>query len=132
MATVGIKGYAYCLNHAPETGLRYGNTPHVERETKGETEFLKELPSFLQSYEEAKDYAPNQAYIGGMPIEKLEEIPQPWYGNRLTGSGRYGSYGEIMPEDEFIGLMDICDVFDIIWLEKGFAASVKKSSRRAR
>ena len=126
MATVGIKGHAYCLMHAPETGYHYGNTPHVERETKGETEFLKELPSFLQSYEEAKDYAPNQAYIGGMPIEKLEEIPQPWYGNRLTGSGRYGSYGEIMPEDEFIGLMDICDVFDIIWLEKGFAASVRK------
>ena len=61
-----------------------------------------------------------------MPIEKLEEIPQPWYGNRLTDSGRYGSYGEIMPEDEFIGLMDICDVFDIIWLEKGFAAAVRK------
>ncbi len=126
MATVGIKGYAYCLNHAPETGLRYGNTPHVERETKGETEFLKELPSFLQSYEEARDYAPNQAYIGGIPIEKLEETPRPWYDNRLAGSGRYGAYGEIMPEDEFIGLMDICDVFDIIWLEKGFAATVRK------
>lgn len=126
MATVGIKGYAYCLNHAPETGLRYGNTPHVERETKGETEFLKELPSFLQSYEEARDYAPNQAYIGGIPIEKLEETPRPWYDNRLAASGRYGAYGEIMPEDEFIGLMDICDVFDIIWLEKGFAATVRK------
>lgn len=29
-----------------------------------------------------------------------------------------------MPEDEFLGLMDICDVFDLIWLEEGFAASV--------
>ena len=28
-----------------------------------------------------------------------------------------------MPEDEFLGLMDICDVFDLIWLEEGFAAS---------
>ena len=125
MATVGIKGYAYCLNHAPETGLRYGNTPHVERETKGETEFLKELPKFMQSYEEARDYAPNQAYIGGISIEKLHEALQPWYTNRLSGSSRYGTYGEIMPEDEFLGLMDISDVFDIIWLEKGFAASVR-------
>jgi betaine reductase len=126
MATVGIKGYAYCLNHAPETGCRYGNTPHVERETKGETEFIKELPSFLQTYEDARDYAPNQAYIGGVSLEKLEQTPQPWYTNRLSGSNRYGAYGEIMPEDEFLGLMDICDVFDIIWLEKNFAASVKE------
>ena len=126
MATVGIKGCAYCLNHAPETGFHYGNTPFVERETKGETEFLGELPSSMQSYEEAKDYAPNQAYIGGLPLDAMERIPQPWYVNRLAGSGRYGAYGEIMPEDEFLGLMDICDVFDIIWLEKGFAASVRE------
>lgn len=126
MATVGIKGYTYCLNHAPETGYHYGNTPHIERETKGETEFLKELPSFLQSFDDARDYAPNQAYIGGISLETLEQTPQPWYVNRLAGSNRYGAYGEIMPEDEFLGLMDICDVFDIIWLEKEFAASVRE------
>ena len=126
MATVGIKGYAYCLNHAPETGYHYGNTPHVERETKGETEFLKELPSYLQTYEDARDYAPNQAYIGGISLEKLEQTPQPWYTNRLTGANRYGAYGEIMPEDEFLGLIDICDVFDIVWLEKEFAAAVRE------
>ncbi len=125
MSTVGIKGYAYCLNHAPELGYHYGNTPYVEREAKGETEFLKELPSHMQSYEDARDYAPNQAYIGGLTIGDLEKAPQPWYVNRLAGSDRYGSYGEIMPEDEFLGLLDICDVFDIIWLEKGFAASVR-------
>jgi betaine reductase len=31
-----------------------------------------------------------------------------------------------MPEDEFIGLMDICAVFDLIWREKSFAASVRE------
>ena len=31
-----------------------------------------------------------------------------------------------MPEDEFLGLMDISDVFDLIWLEAGFAASVRE------
>lgn len=126
MTTAGIKGYAYCLNHAPETGFHYGNTPFIERETKGETEFLRELPSFMQKYEEARDYAPNQAYIGGMTLETLENSPQPWHGNRIAGSDRYGAYGEIMPEDEFLGLMDICDVFDIIWLETSFAASVRE------
>ena len=28
MSTVGIKSYAYCLNHAPETGSWYGGTPY--------------------------------------------------------------------------------------------------------
>ncbi len=126
MATVGIKGYAYCLNHMPEAGFYYGNTPYFERESKGETEFLRELPSFMQSYEEARDYAPNQAYIGGITLEALENSPRPWYVNRASGSGRYGAYGEIMPEDEFLGLIDICDVFDIVWLEESFAASVRE------
>jgi len=126
MATVGIKGCAYCLNHAPEAGFHYGNTPFIERETKGEPEVLKELTSFMQKYEEARDYAPNQAYIGGMTLDALENSPQPWYVNRIAGSKRYGAYGEIMPEDEFLGLMDICDVFDIIWLETSFASSVRE------
>ena len=53
MSSVGIKGYAYCLNHTPELGLHYGNTPFVEHETKGESEFLAKLPEHLQTYEEA-------------------------------------------------------------------------------
>ncbi|WP_024821871.1 MULTISPECIES: glycine/sarcosine/betaine reductase complex component C subunit beta [Aminobacterium] len=127
MSNVGIKGYAYCLNHVPELGLHYGNTPYVERHHhKGESEYLKGLPKHMQSYEEARDYAPNQAYIGGISLEEYETKAQPWYENRLEGSSRYGKYGEIMPEDEFLGLIDICDVFDIVWLEKGFASSVKE------
>lgn len=30
-----------------------------------------------------------------------------------------------MPEDEFLGLIDLCDVFDLIWLEKTFASNVR-------
>ena len=47
MANVGIRGYAYCLNHAPELGYHYGITPYVERETKGETDYMKELTSMM-------------------------------------------------------------------------------------
>ena len=127
MSSVGIKGYAYCLNHAPELCHHYRNTPYVERHHhKGESEFLKALPNHMQSFEDARDFAPNQAYIGGITLEEFEAKQQPWIENRLTGSSRYGKFGEIMPEDEFLGLIDICDVFDIIWLEKDFAASVKE------
>jgi betaine reductase len=125
MSSVGIRGYAYSLNHTPELALHYGNTPYIERLTKGETDFLKKLPEHLQSFEEALGYAPNQVYIGGLSLDEYEDQPQPWYENRIEKAERFGKYGEIMPEDEFLGLMDISDVFDIIWLEKDFASSVR-------
>ncbi|MDR2175925.1 MAG: DUF5940 domain-containing protein, partial [Synergistaceae bacterium] len=125
MSSVGIKSYAYCLNHTPELALRYGSTPFTEREAKGESDFLKALPKYVQTYEEAVSYAPNQAYIGGISYEEFEAAKTPWIGNRLKGARRYGRYGEIMPEDEFLGLMAVCDVFDLIWLEKSFAEGVK-------
>ena len=125
MSSVGIKGYSYCLNHTPELGLHYGSTPFVERETKGESDFLKNLPRYVQTYEKAAGYAPNQAYIGGIDYETFQAAKTPWIENYLTDAPRYGRYGEIMPEDEFLGLMALCDVFDLIWLEKSFAEGVK-------
>lgn len=123
MANVAIQGYAYCLNHVPYLAFHYGITPLTEREARGETEYLQKLKEKLQTYEEACSYAPNQAYIGGINLETLSAQPKPMYGNRLESPERRGKYGEIMPEDEFVGLMDICDVFDIVWLEEGFAAA---------
>ena len=45
--------------------------------------------------------------------------------NPVAQAQRFGEFGEIMPENEFLGLLDICDVFDLVWLEKGFAAAVR-------
>ena len=123
MATAGIKAAAYCLNFAPELALHYGGTPAQERKSKPDSEFLRALPEHAQTYKEAQAYAPNKTYIGAMSIDELEEAPAPWIDNLGTPE-RFGTFGEIMPEDEFLGLMDICDVFDLIWLEEGFAASV--------
>ena len=123
MATAGIKAAAYCLNFAPELALHYGGTPAQERKSKPDSEFLRALPEHTQTYEEAQAYAPNKTYIGAMSIDELEKAPAPWIDNLGTPE-RFGTFGEIMPEDEFLGLMDICDVFDLIWLEEGFAASV--------
>lgn len=124
MPNVSIRGYAYCLNHVPNLGFHYGNTPFTERKARGETEFIQTLKGKMQTFDEACRYAPNQAYIGAMDLENLSRQPSPMYENRLDQSLRNGKYGEIMPEDEFIGLMDICDVFDIIWLDEKFAATI--------
>ena len=123
MTTVGIKAAAYCLNFAPDLALYYGGTPAQERKTKPDSEFLRELPKHAQTWEQAAAYAPNKAYVGSMSLDELEKAPAPWIDN-LGETQRFGKFGEIMPEDEFIGLMDICDVFDLIWLEEKFAAAV--------
>lgn len=36
-----------------------------------------------------------------------------------------------MPEDETIGFLDLCDVFDLVWLEKDFAVKVKEKTGKA-
>ena len=51
---------------------------------------------------------------------------QPWYDKKVEGAGRYGKYGEVMPQDEFIGLMKIADAFDLVKLDKKFTQDVKK------
>ncbi|KEJ91790.1 glycine/sarcosine/betaine reductase complex component C subunit beta [Synergistes jonesii] len=126
MPNAAVKAAAYSLNHTPELALWYGNTPYVERLTHPDSEFLRDLPKFQQNYHEAASYAPNQTYIGAMEIEDFEKREKPWYKNLEPQERRYGRYGEIMPEDETIAFMDICDVFDLIWLEKGFAASIRE------
>jgi len=127
MPHAAIKGYAYCLNHTPELAKWYGVTPESERKARGETEFLKKLSGKMQTFEQACGYLPNQVYIGASELETLASHACPLYENRLKDAPRSGKYGEIMPEEEFLGLMDICDVFDIIWLEKGFAEKVRAS-----
>jgi betaine reductase len=126
MPNAAIHGVAYCLNHVPGLALHYGNTPYVEREAKGESDFLKALPAHEQDYDAAVRYAPNLAYIGARTLEELEAHPKPWYQNPTAEATRFGRFGEIMPEEEFLGLLDACDVFDLIWLERSFAASARE------
>ena len=49
----------------------------------------------------------------------------PWYDKETPNASKYGKFGEIMPQEEFIGLMQICDVFDLVKLEKNFASLSK-------
>ncbi len=125
MAHVSIKATSYCLNHTPELGFNYGTTPYLEHKEKQSESFVTEIPKLDQSYEDVCRYAPNLAYIGALDIEELSKRPKPMYENLEKNATRFGKYGEIMPEDEFLGLMNICDVFDLLWLEEGFVQSVK-------
>ena len=129
MNTVGIRATAYCLNFAPELALHYGGTPAQERRSGRDPGFLQALEAQAQTYGQAQAYAPNKTYIGAMSIDELQAAPRPWTEHPCEPA-RFGKFGEIMPEDELLGLMDICDVFDLIWLEEGFAARVAQRLAR--
>ncbi len=120
-----IKGTGYVLVHGPDFVIHNGTTQTTERIVNPESEYLKELPGHLRSYQKAVSYPPNQVYIGNLTPEDLRDYEFPWYDKEVPGADRYGKLGEIMPQDEFLGLVQICDVFDLVFLEKGFVATIK-------
>lgn len=121
-----LRGASYTLAYTPDMVIHDGATQVTERVVNPDGDYLKELPKHLRSFEDAVRYAPNQAYIGNLNNEELKAIEFPWYENPTDITDRTGKYGEIMPEDEYYGLMQICDTFDLVELEAGFAASVKE------
>ncbi len=125
MPNAAVKVCSNCLVHAPELAYHYGNTPYMERLSKPGSEFLAALPKAVQGYEEASRYAPNLTFIGALSTDELAARPQSWLENLEPQAVRDGKFGEIMPEDEFLGLMDMSDVFDLIWLSEEFAAQVR-------
>lgn len=121
-----VKGSSYVLIHAPDMVIHNGTTQTMEKLINLDSEYLKKLPGYLRKFEDVVAYAPNQAYIGSITPEDLRKVEQPWYRNGIEGADRFGKFGEIMPQDEFYALMQISDSFDLVKLEKSFAASVKE------
>ncbi len=110
-----ITSSAYALVHVPSF-VRYGSKP--SREISDDPEQLPLIEKHLRSFDEAVQYPPNQVFIGNLYPEQLHEIAQPWYEHPLENASRYGTYGEIMPEEEFLGLLKLSDDFDLIWFDK--------------
>ena len=111
---------------APELALHYGGTPSQERRAKpGFRGDLAALPGAGPERGGSCGLRPQQDSIGAGRAWR-NWPPRPRLAGNLGAPERYGKYGEIMPEDEFLGFMDICDVFDLIWLDKDFAARIKE------
>ena len=121
-----VKGSAYVLVHAPDMVLHNGTTQTTEKLLHPDSEYLQNLPKHLRSFEEAVNYLPNQVYIGNKKPEDLKEVEQPWYDKGCEGASDDGKFGEIMPQDEFIGLIKIVDVFDLVLLSEEFTKDVKE------
>ena len=120
-----IKGASYVLAHTPQMVVYNGTTQTTERIVNPESEYLKELESHLRSYEECVNYWPNQVYIGNATPEDLAGVEFPYYDKVKEGAERYGKYGEIMPEEEFILLVQACDQFEVVKIDKEFVSAHK-------
>ena len=111
------------MAHTPGL-VRHGSKP--SRDLLAEPRLARDLASHLRSYSEAAAYLPNRAFLGGIHPDDLLATPRPWHA--LNGeSPRRGPLGEIMPEEEFYGLLKISDAFDLVWLEEEFTKGVAAS-----
>ena len=109
-----IKGASYVLAHTPQMIYHNGTTQTTERVVNPESEYLKAIDSHLRTYEEVVNYWPNQVYIGNAHPDELAEVEFPYYDKVKEGAERYGKYGEIMPEEEFLLLVQAVDVFEVV------------------
>ncbi len=119
-----IRGASYALIHAPHLLLANGTTQAMERQKGSDSEYLKKLPDHLRTFSDVVGYLPNQVYIGNFEPGILETVPRPWFEYSTPDAIRYGTYGEMMPEDEFFGLLKIVDAFELVFLEKDFAEQI--------
>lgn len=120
-----IKGAGYILVHTPDMVIHNGTTQTTERIVNPESEYLKELPGHIRSFEDVLSYYPNQVYIGNVTPDELAEVPQPWCDKVCPKNGRFGQFGQMMPQEEFLLLMQACDVFELVYLDKDFVAENK-------
>lgn len=121
-----IRGEGYTLAHGACLLPVFSGSIREQRHIKLDLDELNDLTGSLRSYDQVIAYPPNQVYIGELDPLQLRKIPSPWYDNLMEGMDRFGSFGEIMPEDEFIALIKTNDVFDLIRLNKDFTARMKK------
>ncbi len=121
-----IKGAGYILCHVPDMVLHNGTTQTTEMIVNPDGDYLKELPSHIRSWEDVLQYWPNQVYIGNKTPDELAAIPQPFYQTPCDVTERYGHFGQMMPQEEFLFLMQASDVFDLVYLDKNFVAQYKE------
>ena len=118
-----LKGARYFLAHAPGL-VRHGSKPF--REIAKDSDILADIACHLRPYREAAGYAPNQVFLGSMYPDLLHQVEQPWFQHNGEWKRRH-PHGEIMPEEEFYGLLKIADVFDLVSLEEDFAREAQKA-----
>ncbi len=125
MAKPVIKGAAYSLFHTPEMLIHLGATQATERIVNPDSDYLKNLNKSLRTFEEVVNYLPNQVYIGNNTPADLAKCEGYFFKEKIKGD-RFGKFGEIMPEKEFLLQVMLADAFGLVMLEEKFLADAIK------
>jgi betaine reductase len=118
-----VRGVRFFLAHAPGL-VRYGSKP--SRDIARDPAVTEAIRTHLRAYEAAVAYPPNRAFLGHLYPDTLTSLSPPWFAH-TTASERWGPHGELMPEEEFYGLLKVCDAFDLVTLEAGFVEEVRSA-----
>jgi glycine/sarcosine/betaine reductase complex component C subunit beta len=116
-----VKGVSYFLAHVPGV-VRHGSKP--SRELRKNPGLLASTLAHLRTFEQAVAYTPNQVFIGNLDPDDLFGMKPPFWTNLMPQPSRWGDFGEIMPEEEFYGMMKISDEFNLFMFEEVFLQDV--------
>ncbi|MDQ1379028.1 MAG: glycine/sarcosine/betaine reductase complex component subunit beta, partial [Acidimicrobiaceae bacterium] len=115
MPDVVISAASQVLAHVPLLA-RHGSKPR--RELPKDPGVAAAFAAALRPFPQALAYPANQAYINALHPRDLP--PRPW--GDLPDATRWSRTGEIMPEEEFLGLLAAMDDFDLLTLSRDAAA----------
>src|SRR3954447_1552764 len=120
-----ISATSAALAHVP--GLcRHGSKP--SRELPKHPELQEQFLASLRTFEQAVAYAPHQAYLGAIHPRDLPE--RPWVGGAPTGADRFAGGGQLMREDEVLGLLAAVDDFGLVRLDAAQATAIAEKLKR--
>ena len=116
-----IRAARFYLAHAPGLVV-HGSKP--SRDIARDPTLADRLRASLRRFAAARDYPPTQVFLGALTPDALAERSRPWSAAATPGA-RVGPHGEIAPEEELLGLLKAGDEFDLVSLERGFAAEAR-------
>ncbi|HEX3623761.1 MAG TPA: glycine/sarcosine/betaine reductase complex component C subunit beta [Acidimicrobiales bacterium] len=119
MPDVVISAATQVLAHTPGFA-RHGSKPR--RELPKDAAVAERFAAALRTYEVARNYPPHQAWLGNVHPRDLPA--RPWTA-ATEDQPRTGRFGEILPEEEFLGLLAAIDQFGL------FALSPEGAERAA-
>jgi betaine reductase len=116
---VVVSAATQVLAHVPSL-VQHGSKPR--RELPKDPEVATAFSASLRSFDQALAYPANQAYLNALHPRQLPA--RPWAGGPgMAGASRWTPTGEIMPEEEFLGLLAAVDDFGLLTLSADAAAS---------
>jgi hypothetical protein len=123
MPDVVISAASQVLAHVPLLA-RHGSKPR--RELPKDAGVAAAFAASLRPFSQAMAYPANQAYINALHPRDLPA--RPW--GDLPGATRWSRSGEVMPGEEFLGLLAAMDDFDLLTLSEEAASAAAAALAR--